>query len=195
MSYSREVWLYIDAYNFYYSVIHSPNVPVEALWCDFTQLAETVLLADDEMLKVRKFFAEPKQDIAKTDMERQQQQRWLSAISAPDKVISVSNGLCDDLVCGGYDKAILISGDYKLLAAVERVREISGKNVEIWLPPGPPYKEFRKYCGGRGILNNRLTLEMIAYNPLPEKVVTNDDKIIRLRDCCDLTARHSRKAR
>lgn len=139
-------WLYIDGYNFYYSLKSGASKwPMGLGWCNFRKLAEQYLLQPGDHLEKVRYFTSPVGEFEKSRGEAARQRVWLAALSticAPEDIkwgrhsgkigvwreekmtdvrIAVEL-ILDGINPQGYEKALVLTSDQDLFPAVHAVR-------------------------------------------------------------------------
>jgi uncharacterized LabA/DUF88 family protein len=182
--------LYIDGYNFYYSIYNNRELHRSLCWCDFRKLAEKHLLAGEHTLDVIKYFTS-KVGQHGGIIEQERQNLWLKAVrniegleiiegyhvKHPNKPreekqtdVNIAVEMLMDAYNDDFDKAILMSGDLDLapvaLAVAEEIP--NPKTVEVWLPPGQQYGRWNKVEKGTKVYCCTLEPEMLMSSRLPD---------------------------
>ena len=136
------VYVYIDGYNFYYSINYPDLLPLG--WCNFKLLARRLAqkafqLSEIACVKYYTASVAPKLRILEGETDRQKM--WLDALHLEAPEVQVIKGyfkkesgkrreekqtdvnLATDMVMDAatFDKAILISGDHDFIPAIQKV--------------------------------------------------------------------------
>jgi uncharacterized LabA/DUF88 family protein len=193
----KKAWLFIDGYNFYYSIKKSPNLHLSYSWCDFKKLAINHLLDNSFRLERIKYFTAPVTDarLQTSPGEGRRQAIWIEALKTidflevvkgyhrPDELRLRKEKLTDvniavELLLGAtqypaYDKAILISGDADLIPAVAAVtkRINAPKLVDVWLPPNAAQSpNWRRYLDTTRVRIQVMDPAIIFKSRFPDKI-------------------------
>jgi uncharacterized LabA/DUF88 family protein len=186
--------LYIDGFNFYYSIYNNKELHRCVCWCDFRKLAEKHLLTDEYELARIKYFTSLVGDYGGF-IEQERQDLWLRAIKniegleiiegyhvkhpykpreekQTDVNIAVEM-LMDAFLHDDFDKAILLSGDLDLapaaLAVAEKLPETKTKTVEVWMPPGQSYGRWKNVEKGTKVYCGHLSEDMLMTSRMPDE--------------------------
>jgi uncharacterized LabA/DUF88 family protein len=86
----RNVWMYVDGYNFYYGIkkiygLYRTEAGKENLiglgWCDFRRLGEQMIdRSSEQVTKIKYFTAEVQKEYPRHAGERKRQRDWLDAV-------------------------------------------------------------------------------------------------------------------
>jgi uncharacterized LabA/DUF88 family protein len=184
--------LYIDGFNFYYSIYNHKELHRCVCWCDFRKLAEKHLLTDDYHLDRIKYFTSLVGEHGGV-IEQERQKLWLKAVKNIDGLEIIKGYyqkhdhkpreekqtdvniavemLVDAFMHDDYDKAILLSGDLDLapaaLAVAEKIRK--PKTVEVWIPPGQTAGRWKHVEKGTKVYCGHLDGEMLMKSRMPDE--------------------------
>ena len=185
--------LYIDGFNFYYSIYNNRNIHRSLCWCDFRKLAEKHLLTEDYTLDRIKYFTSLVGEHGGV-IEQERQNLWLRAVKniegleiikgyyqkhghkpreekQTDVNIAVEM-LMDAFLHDDFDKALLLSGDLDLapaaLAIAEKLPSSNSKTVEVWIPPEQSYGRWKKVEKGTKVYCCNISPEMLETSRLPD---------------------------
>jgi uncharacterized LabA/DUF88 family protein len=199
----QRVWLFIDGYNFYYSIKNSANLHLAYVWCNVRKLATDYLLdAPSQLQKIKYFTATvPTAQLETSPGEGRRQVMWLEALKtidsleviygyhSSDRVRLRREKLTDvniavELILGAigdaaYDKAVLVSGDTDLIPAVNAVtrRIARPKHVDVWLPENTPRTKWERRLDRNLVRIRHITPAMIMRSRFPDKI-SHKGKII-----------------
>jgi hypothetical protein len=135
---TRRINIYIDGYNFYYSISKSSGRSVERLkrgWCDFSMLSQKLVAKAFPGGKVGavKYFTAPVGEFQLSPDEERRQNLWLDALRA-----------------GTNDSVVIIKGFYAREEGKQRVEKQTDTNIAISMvrdslmsPDDPRHQEFR----------------------------------------------------
>ena len=192
----RKVWMYIDGFNFYYSLldlIESENWPIGLGWCDFRKLATQHLMREGCVLEQIKYFTAPVKNLSHYG-EEYKQYRWLQAVKTIENLdviegfhtlgnnksrqekqtdVNIAIELVLDAVSSdSYDEALLVSGDIDLAPAVLAVQKRipNRKLVHVWTPLSKPSLRWKELAHKEGVLCQELRPEMLADSRLPDRI-------------------------
>ena len=151
------VYVYIDGYNFYYSIDYPDLLPLG--WCNFTLLARRLAqkafrLSAVACVKYYTALVSPKLRILEGEPDRQKM--WLEALRVEAPEVQVIKGyfrrgslkrreekqtdvnLATDMVMDAatFDKAILISDDHDFIPAIQKVCVGLAREAAIFFPLG-----------------------------------------------------------
>jgi hypothetical protein len=195
--------MYIDGYNFYYSIKHFPGqTPIHLGWCNFQKLAEKLMLPPNGALSRIKYFAPPVAHLGEpggpAGSEAARQSIWLGALKYLDLVeilerchrgdrpkarkekqtdVNIGVTMVADAAEGHCDRALLVTGDLDQVPAVKAVVTRFHKKVDVWLPPNrdaSPWKFITAYPG-ESLRSN--TPAMLRETRLPNRIETADGVI------------------
>jgi len=195
---TKKSWLYIDGYNFYYSIKKQPTLPLA--WCDFRKLAVNHLLRKDSRLTRIKYLTAPVGRFESSLGERKRQSLWLKAVKSIDGLeviegyhtkhegklreekqtdVNIAVHLLLDAHEECYDNAIVITGDTDLIQAIDAVcnRASFHRPVDVWIPPGDAYHRWKRFANRHGVDCKQVELEMLAASRLPDKFEHNGEVI------------------
>ncbi len=185
--------LYIDGFNFYYSIYNNKKLHRCLCWCDFRKLAEKHLLTDDYKLDKIKYFTSLVGEHGGV-IEQERQKLWLQAARNIDGLEIIKGYyqkhdhkpreekqtdvniavemLMDSFLHDDFDKALLLSGDLDLapaaLAIAEKLPEAKAKTVEVWIPPEQSYGRWKKVEKGTRVFCCNISPEMLETSRLPD---------------------------
>lgn len=184
--------MYIDGYNFYYSLRNRSGYPVGLGWCNFKTLGDLILAEPDYVLERIKYFTAPVGDSRHDIGEEQRQNTWLSAVRTikelqvipgyyvgspqnrkekqTDVNIAVEMVL-DAVNDNGYDTALLFSGDMDLAPAIRAVKKLPNhKSVIVCVPTYEPYEGWSKLSRDYDIAIKEITREMLEKSRFPDRI-------------------------
>ncbi|MFA5162247.1 MAG: NYN domain-containing protein [Elusimicrobiales bacterium] len=194
----KKVWMYIDGFNFYYSIKNNKQVPIGLGWCNFRKLAEKYFLEEGEHLAWIKYYTALVNPYTELNSQEVANQKiWLDAVRSVDRLIVIPgyfekhagkmrqekltdtrlavDMLADTMDLHAYDKAILLSGDFDFSVAVEAVMGKGRRNVDIWVPPGQSFQRWQSFVRDitrkekiHKVRCNAITEDMLANSRLPD---------------------------
>lgn len=192
--------MYIDGYNFYYSLRNRSGYHKGLGWCNFKVLADEILVETDCVLERIKYFTAPVGDSRHDIGEEQRQNTWLSAVRTIKELqvvygyyigspqnrkekqtdVNIAVELVLDAVSdNGYDTAILLSGDMDLAPAVRAVKKLpSHKSVIVCVPTYEPHEGWSRLSQDCGIVTREITREMLEKSRFPNRIPARPSAVI-----------------
>jgi hypothetical protein len=193
--------MYIDGYNFYYSIkLNKVTTPIHLAWCDFGKLARQFMVPAGGVLSGIKYFTAPVGKFGASGGpeggEAQRQQLWLEAVGSIDGLdivegyhtgsensprgrrekesdVNLAVSVVIDAARDRFDRAILVTGDGDQRPTVRAVALSFEKRADVWITPNQEVGFWRAAEGYRGVRVRQLTPAMLRESRLQEALDVN----------------------
>lgn len=197
---SEQCILYVDGYNFYYSIKkHPASTPLHLGWCDFGVLAKTFMLPSGSELKAIKYFTAPVGNYGEKGgplgAESKRQDLWLRALETipgleiirgyhtgnwgtargrkeKESDVNLAVHAVADAARSRVDRAILLSGDRDQQPTARMVALEFGKKVDVWLSPNHSQSSWAGTNLYSGVRVHSIKPYMLAKARLADRIET-----------------------
>jgi uncharacterized LabA/DUF88 family protein len=195
---SERCMMYVDGYNFYYSIKRHPDkTPIHLGWCNFAALANQFMLpAGASLVGIRYFTARVERFGASggpMGSEEARQQVWLRALNSipgleiiegyhtgevgsprgrkeKETDVNIAVAAIVDAARDRFDRALLLTGDRDQRPTVRAVAEEFRKRADVWITPNQAVGFWKAAEGYAGVRVRTITSQMLHQSRLSERL-------------------------